>query len=111
MKEIKEKEGIARNIMTTSEFKGYTIEEIRFQRAMVAMQADFCKNKFFKGWTNVQRMNPLSPSSDSSLPAKAGSIALKMVRGLNYIDYILLGFSVFNGLRKFTSFFHKVKRK
>lgn len=111
MKEKNKKEQTSRNILETSEFKGYTIEEIRFQRALVAMQADFCKTKFLKEWQNIQKLNPLSPSSDSSLPMKAaGSIALKMAKGLNYLDYIILGISVFSGVRKFTSFFRRRKK-
>lgn len=112
MKETKEKGNKAKEIMATdSEFKGYTIEEIRFQRALVAMEADFCKTKALKCLSNLQKINPLSSSSDSSLPIKASSVALKMVKGLNYVDYILLGFSLFSGVRKVFSFFHKGKKK
>ena len=112
MKEIKTKENTAKEIMADdSSFKGYTIEEIRFQRAMVALEADFCKTKLLKSWNNLQKINPLAPKSDSSLPLKAGSIALKMVKGLNYIDYAMLGFSVFSAARKAISFFRKGKRK
>ena len=111
MKELKENKKHPEEIMApANEFKGYTIEEIRFHRALVAMQADFCKTKFLKSWSNVQRVNPFSASSKSSLPAKAGSIAMKMVSGLNYIDYIMLGFSVFSGARKIFSFFRKGKK-
>lgn len=111
MKEIKAKEKVAQNIVTPeNKFKGYTIEEIRFQRALVAMEADFCKAKLLKSWTNIQKVNPLSQASGSSLPVKAGSIALKLINGLNYMDYVLLGFSVFTGIRKFLSFF-KGKKK
>ena len=111
MKEKNNKEQNPRNILEVSEFKGYTIEEIRFQRALVAMQADFCKTKFLKEWSNIQKLNPLSPSADSSLPMKAaGSIALKMAKGLNYLDYIILGISVFSGVRKITSIFRRNKK-
>lgn len=112
MKENKEKVSSAKEIMAAnSDFKGYTIEEIRFHRALIAMEAEFCKTKFLKSWGNVQKMNPLSPSGSSSLPVKAGSIALKMVSGLNYIDYLLLGFSLFSGAKKIYSFFRKGKKK
>ena len=111
MKEIKAKEKVANVIMTPdNEFKGYTIEEIRFHRALVAMEADFCKTKILKSWNNLQKINPLSPTSNASLPGKAGSIALKLVNGLNYVDYIMMGWSAFNGMRKILSFF-KGKKK
>lgn len=112
MKET-EKKNVANEIMSDkNSFAGYTIEEIKFQRALVAMQAEFCKTKFLKSWDNIQRANPLSQAySKSSLPAKAGSIAMKMVNGLNYMDYVLLGISAFSGARKIFSFFHKFKKK
>lgn len=111
MKEITTKEKVANDIITPAkEFKGYTIEEIRFQRALVAMEAEFCKTKLLKSWNNLQESNPLIPGNKASLPGKAGALALKMVNGLNYIDYILLGLSVFKGTRKIFSFFKGRKR-
>lgn len=101
MKEIKEKEKVAKDIMAPEkEFKGYTIEEIRFQRALVAMEADFCKTKIQRSISNIQESNPFIPGNKSSLPGKAGAIALKMINGLNYLDYILLGVSLFKGSKK-----------
>ena len=108
---IKDKEKKAKDIVAPEkEFKGYTIEEIRFQRALVAMEADFCKTKIFKSWNNLQEANPFMPGNKSTIPSKAGAIAMKMVNGLNYVDYILLGLSVFKGTKKFISFF-KGKKK
>lgn len=110
MKEIKKKEQSAKDLVTKSDFKGYTIEEIRFQRALVAMEAEFCKAKCLRSWNNLVKDNPLSPTKNS-FTGKAGSVALKMINGLNYLDYIMLGLSFFTGARKLFSFFRKVKRK
>ena len=111
MNEIKEKERVAKDIVTSeNSFKGYTIEEIKFQRALTAMEADFCKTKFYKHLNNLQKANPLSPSSNSSLTGKVGSIGLKLLNGLNYVDYALLGFSLFSGARKVLGFFRKGKK-
>lgn len=111
MKDLKEKEKSVKEIITPqNEFKGYTIEEIRFQRALVAMEADFCKTKILKSLDNIKEANPLMPGNKSSLPGKAGAIALKMINGLNYLDYALIGLSIFKGSRKIFSLF-KGKRK
>lgn len=111
MKDLKDKEKIAKDIVTPErEFKGYTIEEIRFQRALVAMEADFCKTKILKSWDNIQGANPLNPTHKSTLPTKAGSLALKMFQGLNYVDYVLLGLSIFKGSKKLFSIFRRKKR-
>ena len=111
MKEIKAKEKVAKEIATPeNDFKGYTIEEIRFQRALVAMEVDFCKSKILRNWNNLQKSNPLSPASNSSITGKAGSVALKLLNGLNYMDYFLIGLSIFNGSRKFLSLFKRRKK-
>lgn len=110
MKEIKAQEKAAKNLIEESDFKGYTIEEIRFQRALVAMEAEFCKEKCLKSWDNIQSVNPLSPKSDSKLPVQVGNVAKRMLNGLNYMDYIMLGFSLFGGARKVFSLFRRKKK-
>ncbi|MCH5236545.1 MAG: hypothetical protein J1E95_01950 [Muribaculaceae bacterium] len=112
MKELKAKEKAVKEIVSTgTNFSGYTIEEIRFQRALTAMEADFCKAKFLKNLSNLQKVNPLSPTSHGTFTGKAGSVVMKLLNGLNYIDYALLGLSLFNGTRKVLSFFKRGKRK
>lgn len=110
MKEFKEKEKLAQDIITPeNEFKGYTIEEIRFKRALVAMEADFCKTKMARSWDNIQQANPFMPGNKASMTGKAGAIALKMINGLNYLDYALLGLSLFKGGKKLFSLFRGKK--
>lgn len=110
MKELKNKETMAKEIVAPdNEFKGYTIEEIRFQRALVAMEADFCKMKISKSANGLLKYNPLN-GGGGSMTGKAGSIALKLINGLNYMDYVLLGWSLFSGAKKVFSFF-KGKKK
>ena len=112
MEEIKNSVTLAKKIAGKEEkFSGYTLEEIKYQRALTAMQADFCKAKIMKTLSNLQKVNPLSPTSAaSSISGKAGAVALKLLNGLNYLDYAILGFSVFTSLRKFLSFFKKKKK-
>lgn len=111
MNEIKEKEKMAKDIAAPQKaFKGYTIEEIRFQRALVAMEADFCKVKIYKSWENIVNANPFMPGNKSSLTSRAGNLAIKMFNGLNYLDYILIGLSVFKSSKKVLSFFKGLKK-
>ena len=112
MKQISAKDNTAKDfIMPESEFKGYTIEEIRFQRALVALQADFAKTKFIKSWNELQGYNPLSKNAVTKITGKAGGIALKMLKGLNYLDYVFLGVSVYSGIKKIAGLFSRKKRK
>lgn len=109
MGEMNKAENKAKQIVNPDkEFSGYTLEEIRYQRVLIALQADFCKNKIFKSFNNLQKANPFSPSGgSSSLTGKVGNVALKLVNGLNYLDYAVLGLSLFKSFRKITSLFKK----
>lgn len=112
MKELQSSTEAATNITAPqSAFKGYTIEELRYQRALVALQKEFCATKIRRNLGNLQKSNPLKASSSSSLlPGKFGSVVPKLLSGLNYLDYALIGFSVFGTLRKITSIFRKKKK-
>ena len=112
MNDLVKSEKIAKDITNPEgKFSGYTLEEIRYQRALVAMQAEFCKSKILRSINSVQKINPLSPTgAASSLPGKAGAVALKLLNGLNYLDYAVLGFSLFSSVRKFLSVFKKKKK-
>jgi len=95
-----------------SNFKGYTLEELKYQRALVTLQKEFCRTKLMRHVGNIQKSNPLSPSSAvSSLPGKVGFVASKVFSSLNYLDYAMLGFSLFGIVRKVTSVFRRKKRK
>lgn len=110
MNEIKNTEKVAKDITNPEvKFKGYSLEEIRYQRALVALQMEFCKTKLTRNARNLRHANPLSPSKSSSLPGKIGFVASKLFMGLNYIDYAMLGFSLFGTARKVFSLFRKKK--
>lgn len=94
-----------------SGFRGYTLEELRYQRALVALKKDFSQTKLLRNLDGVKKSNFLSPQRvASSIPGRFGSVASKVFSGLNYLDYAMLGFSVFSSIRKVLSFFHKKKK-
>lgn len=111
MNEIKKTEAVAKNITNPeSKFTGYTLEEIRYQRALVAIQAEFCKTKILRSINNFKDKNPFSASAALSLKGKTGTIVTKLISGLNYIDYVIIGFSVFKSIKKITTIFKKGKK-
>ena len=82
-------------------FRGYTIEELRYQRALVALQKEFCKNKIFKNVSNMKKADIFAPAAGSGkLGGKSASLVSKLLSGLNYLDYAMLGFSAFKSGRK-----------
>lgn len=113
MNEIQKSQKAAREITAPdNKFKGFTLEEIRYQRALVALQKEFCKTKITRNLHNLQKSNPLTnaAASANSLPGKMGAVAGKLITGFNYLDYIMIGFSLFGSIRKVMRFFHRKKK-
>lgn len=93
------------------EFDGFTLEEIRHHKALIAVRKEFAKAKLFEKVENAKAMNPFIHSRQGKIKAASslGSLPLKMIKGLNYTDYILLGISTFGTMRKLFSLFRKKK--
>lgn len=111
MNELQKTQDAAKSITNPdTQFKGYTLEEIRYQRALVTLQKEFCQAKMIRTAANLQKSNPFSAAgAASNLPGKVGLVATKLVTGLNYLDYAMLGFSIFGSIRKVYGFFRKKK--
>ncbi len=90
-------------------FEGFTLDEIRHQRALVAVRKEFAKARFFENVDGVKVYNPFAPGGKLKAASRLGSIPMKLIKGLNYTDYILLGISAFGTLKKAFSFFRKKK--
>lgn len=92
-----------------ADFKGYTLDELKYQRALLLLKKEFLKEKALKQAKQVKERIPIvngkSPLSSVSPTGLVG----RVVRGLSYADYLMLGFSVFNAGRKMFSIFKKRK--
>lgn len=92
----------------TTTFRGYTIEELRYQRALISLQKEFCRNKIIKNLNNLKNTDFLAPVSGSgTIGGKKSSLISKLLSGLNYLDYVMLGFSAFKSGRKIFKLFKK----
>lgn len=89
---------------TKNSFKGYSMSELRYQRALTALQMEFCKSKISGNCDKVKKFRFL-PSPSSANASWVG----KFLTGLSYTDYALLGFSTFSTIRKVLRFFRKKK--
>lgn len=92
------------------EFGGFTLEEIRHHRALISVRKEFAKAKMFEKLETAKEMNPFTQQGKLKSAAKLSSLPLKLMKGLNYTDYILLGISTFGTARKLFSLFRKKKR-
>lgn len=91
------------------EFEGFTLDEIRHHRALISVRKEFAKAKVFERVENLKERNPFAPGGKMKAASRLGSLPLKIMKGLNYTDYILLGLSTFGTLKKTFSFFRKKK--
>ena len=84
-------------------FEGYKIEELRYQRAMLAIRKEFAKEKLLK---SVKGLNPAHRSSSDKALSDGGKYSLisklagNAMRGLKAFDYVVLGLSVAGVVRK-----------
>ena len=90
-------------------FKGYTMEELRYQRALVAMKKEFCKESVLESIAAIQNRSIFgkNPNGKLSRSSRIGGILSKLMSGLNYVDYAVLGMSVFNSGKKVLGLFKK----
>lgn len=94
-----------------SKFKGYSLEDLRYRRALVALQKEFAKSKIISNTHKLQKHSPFSDrfGEDNSTVGKVGLMAGKLLHGLNYIDYAILGFTLFKSTKKILGIFRKKK--
>lgn len=110
VKRIEGKDKVLSPIDEPTEFEGYTLDEIRHHRALVAVRKEFAKIKLIEQFDSLKDRNPFAPDGTLKAAARLGSIPMKIVRGLNYTDYIMMGISAFGTAKKVFSFFRKKKK-
>lgn len=111
VKRIESKDKILLHSDESVEFQGYTLDEIRHHRALLAVRKEFAKVKVIENFESLKDRNPFAPDGTLKAAARLGSIPMKIAKGLNYSDYIMLGISAFGTAKKVFSFFHRKKKK
>ncbi|MBD5260866.1 MAG: hypothetical protein HDS38_01890 [Bacteroides sp.] len=92
------------------QFNGFTLDEIRHHRALIAVRKEFAKAKILEQLDAVKDRNPFAPDGSLKAAARLGSLPMKIMRGLNYTDYIMMGISAVGTARKVFSLFKKKKK-
>ena len=90
------------NAANPKPFEGYTMEELKYQRAMMALRKEFAKAKVMK---SVQGLMPSGKGKKKKVGAKPrtalfGQVVSKVLNNLNTLDYILMGMSIIGTVRK-----------
>lgn len=91
-------------------FKGYTLEELRYQRAMTALQKEFAKSRIAHKVNNVRKRSFFGKDTSTSTFSKVGGIAAKLLSGVSYLDYAMLGMTLFKSGKKIYSFFRRNRK-
>lgn len=114
------------------EFKGYTMEELRYQKALAALRKEFCKTNMLHAIDNLKKPStskaikaiPLMGRAAKMLPwgkdatkSSAGSSAMAIgksafklaVSRLKPLDYVFLAFSLVGPTLKVIKLFRKKK--
>ncbi len=111
VKRLEGKDKILSQIEEAIEFHGYTLDEIRHNRALIAVRKEFAKAKIVEELNGLKDRNPFAPDGTLKAASRLGSIPMKIVKGLNYTDYVMLGISAFGTMKKVFSLFRKKKKK
>lgn len=92
-----------------NEFRGYTLDELKYQRAILLLKKEFLKEKALKEVNTVKQRIPMLNGKSPLDTITPKGVMAKIINGLNYADYLLLGFSLFKFGKKLTSVFRRKK--
>lgn len=109
----------------SSSFKGYTMEELRYQKALALLRKEFCKSNVLESVDslrhpfsdNTKRIagiaTPVKATSSSSGSAirqvgNVGKLVLSsLLKGMKPLDYVMFGISLIGPTRKLIKSFRK----
>ncbi len=96
--------------LNTKPFKGYSIDQLRYQLVYTSLQKEFCKEKFLRTMHSAVEATPFGSGKKSKSMAFGGSIIQSVLKGLSYADYAIVGFSAFKTVRSIFSLFRRKKK-
>lgn len=88
-------------------FKGYTIDEIRYRRALVGLKSQFVKEHLINESTRLSHYNPFGAKQKSGKSGMVVGLASKLLKGLSYMDYFSLGLTAFGTVNKVLKLFRR----
>lgn len=92
-------------------FKGYTIAELRYRRALVAVKKDFLRHELLAEKEYFSSIGKVSGKFGNVAKSvgRSAPIVGKILKGLSVIDYITLGISLYSGINRIVGRFRKKK--
>ena len=101
------KHHISPSELSEEDFKGYTMEELKYQRALLLIKREFLREKALRETKKIKSQIPLlnGQSGLSSFPVNG--IMGKMMKGLGFADYLVLGIQAVKIGKKIGSLFRR----
>ena len=81
-------------------FNGYTLEEVRYQRALMALRKEFSKSEVLRSVEGLRHPFRKSDTGGSTALTRIGNIASKVFSNMNVVEYALAAASVFGTGKK-----------
>lgn len=97
-------------IVKEDEFKGYSIEELRYKRAMITLKKEFCKAKILHEVEQIKEHSIFGGTRTGKF-TQTGAVITKLLSGLNYLDYAMVGMSLFSTGKKVFSLLRGGRKK
>ena len=94
---------------SVKEFEGYTLDEIKYQRALLLIKREYLRESALAQVNDIKKRLPFSGGKSTLAAIKGGGLLSRVVKGLNYMDYLMLGASAFQAGRKIVSLFRRKK--
>lgn len=101
---------ISTSVAETSKARGCSIDELRYRLALTTLQKEFCKEKLINTFNATIDSSPLSKKGSNSGGGMPYSLIGKIMKGLSYADYVLMGLSVFKTAKSVMTFFKSKRR-
>lgn len=94
-------------------FRGYTLNELRFQRTLIDVRRAYVKERLLGEFANIRSLRFLDTKKGKGgrgwLNPSVFAIAGKAFKLFSYVDYISLGITLFQSGRKVFSLFRRKK--
>lgn len=92
------------------EFKGYTMEELRYQRALLLVKKEYLKERALMSAMTLKERLPVMKGKPAFAGLASKGIPGKLIRGLDFADYVMLGFQAIKIGKKVSAFLRKKKK-
>ena len=89
------------------EFRGYTMEELKYQRALLLIKREFLREKALKETNKLKERIPVINGKTNIMGSLGKGLLGKITTGLGFVDYILIGMQALKVGRKVGSLFRR----